>query len=49
MLYPRDVEKYVDGEQDVVSHGKDLNEFVLMRNKWLGNSKGLDPKTMADN
>ena len=44
MLYPRDVEKYVDGEQDVVDMEKILNEFALMRNKWLGIPKGLDQK-----
>ena len=43
-LSSRDVEKYVDGEQDVVEHGKDLNEFALMRNKWLGIQKDLIQK-----
>ena len=43
-LSSRDVEKYVDGEQDVVDMEKITNEFALMRNKWLGNPKGLDQK-----
>ena len=43
-LSSRDVEKYVDGEQDVVDMEKILNEFALMRNKWLGITKGLDQK-----
>ena len=40
----RDVEKYVDGEADVVDYEKIINEFALMRNKWLGLLKGLDQK-----
>ena len=46
-LSSRDVEKYVDGEADVVDYEKIINEFALMRNKWLGVTKALDPKTMA--
>ena len=33
-LSSRDVEKYVDGEADVVDYEKIINEFALMRNKW---------------
>ena len=43
-LSSRDVEKYVDGERDVVDYEKIINEFALMRNKWLGLLKGLDQK-----
>jgi len=43
-LSSRDVEKYVDGEADVVDYEKIINEFALMRNKWLGLLKGLDQK-----
>ena len=43
-LSSRDVEKYVDGEADVVDYEKIINEFALMRHKWLGLLKGLDPK-----
>ena len=32
-LSSRDVEKYVDGERDVVDYEKIINEFALMRNK----------------
>ena len=35
-LSSRDVEKYVDGEADVVDYEKIINEFALLRNKWLG-------------
>ena len=43
-LSSRDVEKYDDGEADVVDYEKIINEFALMRNKWLGVLKGLDQK-----
>ena len=43
-LSSRDVEKYVDGEPDVVDYEKIINEFALLRNKWLGITKGLDQK-----
>ena len=43
-LSSRDVEKYVEGEADVVDMEKIINEFALLRNKWLGVMKGLDQK-----
>ena len=43
-LSSRDVEKYVDGEPDVVDYEKIINEFALLRNKWLGIIKALDIK-----
>jgi hypothetical protein len=43
-LSSRDVDKYVDGEADVVDFEKIVNEFALLRNKWLGILKGLDQK-----
>ena len=43
-LSSRDVEKYVDGEKDVCDYEKIINEFALMRNKWLGVLKALDQK-----
>lgn len=43
-LSSRDVEKYVDGEADVVDYEKLVNEFALIRNNWLGVLKGLDQK-----
>lgn len=43
-LTSRDVEKYVDGEADVVDMEKIINEFALLRNKWLGITKALDIK-----
>ena len=43
-LSSRDAEKYVDGESDVVDMEKIINEFALLRNQWLGITKGLDQK-----
>jgi len=48
-LSSRDVEKYVDGEADVVDYEKIINEFALMRNKWLGVLKALDAKGFSIN
>ena len=43
-LTSRDADKYVDGESDVVDLEKIINEFALLRNQWLGITKGLDQK-----
>ena len=43
-LTSRDADKYVDGEADVVDLAKIINEFALIRNQWLGITKGLDQK-----
>lgn len=43
-LSSRDVEKYVDGEADVVDMDKIINEFALLRNQWLGIIKAIDIK-----
>jgi len=43
-LSSRDCEKFVDGESDVIDFEKIINEFALLRNKWLGIIKGLDIK-----
>jgi hypothetical protein len=43
-LSSRDCEKFVDGEADVVDFEKIINDFALLRNKWLGIIKGLDIK-----
>lgn len=44
-LTSRDVEKYVDGEPEVIDQQILINEVALMRNKWLGIHKGLDQKS----
>jgi hypothetical protein len=43
-LSSRDVEKYVDGEDEVVNFEILINEVALLRNQWLGIMKGLDTK-----
>lgn len=43
-LSSRDVEKYVDGEPDIVDMEKIINEFALLRNQWLGIVKSLEIK-----
>jgi hypothetical protein len=43
-LSSRDCEKFVDGEADVIDYEKIINEFALLRNKWLGVIKSLDIK-----
>lgn len=43
-LSSRDCEKFVDGEADVVDFEKIINDFALIRNKWLGIIKALDIK-----
>jgi hypothetical protein len=43
-LSSRDCERYVEGESDVVDFEKAINEFALIRNKWLGITKALDIK-----
>jgi hypothetical protein len=48
-LTSRDAEKYVDGDQDVVNQQHLINEFALIRNKYIGLSKALDAKQFQIN
>lgn len=43
-LTSRDAEKYIDGEQEVVDQQHIVNEFALIRNKFIGLIKALDAK-----
>ena len=43
-LSSRDAEKYVDGEDSVITLTQLVNQFSLIRNKYLGIMKGLDTK-----
>jgi hypothetical protein len=43
-LSSRDCEKFVEGESDVIDFEKIINEFALLRNKWLGITKALEIK-----
>lgn len=48
-LSSRDVEKYVDGEEDVVALQLLINEFSLVRNKFIGIIKALEAKQFQIN
>jgi len=45
VLSSRDADKYLDGETDVINMALLVNEFALVRNKFLSISKGLDQKS----
>lgn len=44
-LTSRDAEKYVDGEEEVITYEIMINEVALLRNKWMGIMKGLEQKS----
>jgi len=46
-LSSRDCEKFVEGESDVIDFEKIINDFALLRNKWLGIIKALDNKSFS--
>jgi len=48
-LSSRDCEKFVEGEADVVDFEKIINDFALLRNKWLGIIKALETKAFQLN
>ena len=43
-LTSRDVEKYIEGEQDVVDLTHLINEFAMLINKYIGLTKAIDAK-----
>ena len=43
-LTSSDAEKYAEGEDDVCDYEALVNEWALLRNKWLGVIKALDQK-----
>ena len=43
-LSSRDVEKYIDSEDDVVDWTKIVNAFALIRNQYLSITKSMDQK-----
>ena len=45
MLSSRDAEKFADGEDEVIDMAHVVNEWALIRNKWLGLMKGLEAKS----
>mgnify|MGYP001188174817 FL=1 len=48
-LSSRDAEKYVDGEPEVSQMENLINEFALLRNKFIGLTKALDAKSFQIN
>ena len=48
-LTSRDAEKYIDGEEEVVTMQQLINEFALIRNKFQGVIKALDAKQFQIN
>jgi hypothetical protein len=48
-LSSRDVEKFVDGEEDVVALQLLINEFSLVRNRFMGIIKALEAKQFQIN
>ena len=47
-LSSRDAEKFVDGEDDVVDLQYVINDFSLVRNKFIGVIKALEAKTVSN-
>ncbi len=43
-LSSRDAEKFAENEDEVVAHEDLVNEFALVRNKWIGIIKALEAK-----
>lgn len=43
-LSSRDAEKYVDGEPEIADMDSIVNEFALIRNKFIGLTKAIDIK-----
>jgi len=48
-LSSRDAEKYVDGDADVIQWQLLINEFAMVRNKYLGLMKAIDSKQFQIN
>lgn len=48
-LTSRDAEKYVDGDTDVIEQQHIINEFALLRNRFISLTKALDTKQFQIN
>lgn len=48
-LTSRDADRYVDGDSDVVEWQLLINEFAMVRNKYLGLMKAIDAKQFQIN
>jgi len=49
MLSQKECDRFVEGEAEVVDFEKVINEFALVRNKWLGITKALESKSYSIN
>jgi hypothetical protein len=49
VLSSRDAEKFAEGEQEYIDMEHIVNEFALVRNKYLAVMKGLDAKSFQIN
>lgn len=49
MLSQKECDRFVEGESEVVDFEKIINEFALVRNKWLGITKALESKSYSIN
>lgn len=45
LLTSRDAEKYVDSDEDVINQSFIMNDFSLLRNRYLGVMKALEQKS----
>ena len=48
-LSSRDAGVYADGDSDVADMAMLINEFALLRNKWIGLHKGIEAKSFQIN
>ena len=48
-LTSRDAERYVDGDAEVIEWHMLINEFAMIRNKYLGLMKAIDAKQFQIN
>lgn len=48
-LSSRDADKYAEGNEDVVDMAILINEFALLRNKWIGLHKAIEAKNFQLN
>ena len=48
-LSSRDAGIYADGDSDVADMAMLINEFALLRNKWIGLHKGIEAKSFQIN
>lgn len=45
VLTSRDIDRYIDGELEVIDMAKLVNQMAFVRNEWIGIIKGFDMKS----